>query len=228
MHEIAKNLGSFLSEMKVVVFLYAFIVSSAQAGLIPLGNTTVALTNLGLHLIGPNGNFERFSLTNLSLFATHQFFNPQQPTVLFSYGYTDNFTSPVTDLIVKAYNSRGGYNFAVIDWKDYDTGNYISVISRMHWIASQFGEKLYDIHKDGKINLNTWHFLGFSLGAHLVGFTARKIQESSNRNVVIPRITALDAAGPGFYEPIIVYVVMKPLQKSDGKFCNNVMKKFND
>lgn len=202
--------------MKTVVVLCIFV-SCAQAEIIYLQNTTVELTNLGMHLIGPDTMFERFSLTNLSLFPTHQYYNTKLPTVLFVYGYTDNFTSPVTDLIVKAYKTRGGHNIAIIDWKDYDTGNYVSVISRMHWIASQFGENFHEIHSKRQIDLNTWHCVGFSLGAHLCGFTGRRIQQLSNNAVSLPKITALDAAGPGFYEPFIVYLVMRPLQKSDGK-----------
>lgn len=203
--------------MEIVMMLSAFL-ATVQALLTNFSNTSGsnALTNLGIYVTGPNSMFERFSLTNLSEFPSNQFYNIQFPTILYCYGYTDNFTSLSVDLIVAAYKSRGGFNILIIDWSDYDTGNYISVISNMHSISNLFGESLYSMHVQGLINLSMWHFIGHSLGAHMVGFTARRIQETSKKQVIIPRITALDPAGPGFYEPI-VYNVMKPLSKSDGE-----------
>lgn len=51
-----------------------------------------------------------------------------------------------------------------------------------------FLDKGYDVNK--------LHFVGHSLGGHCIGLVARRLRKSSN--YIIPRLYALDPAGPGF------------------------------
>ena len=45
-------------------------------------------------------------------------------------------------------------------------------------------------------SLTRFHFIGFSLGAHVVGNAGARVFELTNRKV--PRVTGLDPAQPGF------------------------------
>lgn len=51
---------------------------------------------------------------------------------------------------------------------------------------------------DYNISLSSIHLVGHSLGAHISGFAGKYLQNTLNES--IPRITALDAAGPLFEE----------------------------
>lgn len=207
--------------MKIfVLFSGFFFFASVQAQFFNnISEFGRALTNIGLYITEGN-NSERFSIKNLSLFPSDKLHKTLKlPTVLFCYGYSDNFPSPAVDLITAAYNLRGGFNVLVIDWSDYADGDYISTLFDVHSIANVFAKKFYGMHANASINLTTWHFIGHSLGAHILVFIARRIQEISKMQVIITRLTGLDVACPGFYQPII-YDLMKPLRKSDGESEN--------
>ena len=51
----------------------------------------------------------------------------------------------------------------------------------------------------------------------MAGFIGRSVIKNSNNKLIIPRITALDPAGPMFYPPIIF---IKPINKNDAKFVD--------
>lgn len=65
-------------------------------------------------------------------------------------------------------------------------------------------------------NIEKFHFVGHSLGAHLLGQVGRTTKASTIK-LELTRITGLDPAGPAFF-PISPFLV--PLGSSDAKFVD--------
>lgn len=63
-------------------------------------------------------------------------------------------------------------------------------------------------------DLESFHLIGFSLGAHLMAEVGRTVQELSEGELKISRITGLDPASPAFF-PLNPYVIA--LNKNDGE-----------
>lgn len=156
-------------------------------------------------------------------------------TVFFIYGWLDSaFTinnETFTELTVLDDNFPYQYlyyayfygfldspNFVALNWTAYNTGDYVSVISNLQTIANEVGDQLYNLQFNSStpIDLSQWHFIGFSLGAHLAGLIARRIKERANGSFYISRITGLDPAGPLLNYPIIA-CFFPHLDKNDGE-----------
>lgn len=148
--------------------------------------------------------------------------------MLFIYGWLDEtvkFESNNVEIGFKnafenfvTSNSRGPKDdLLVLNWTAYNQDDYFTVINRLQPIAIEIGDQLFKMASlDDPIDLSTWRFVGFSLGAHLVGLIARRIKERSNGNLIVPRVTALDPAGPFLNYPI-TSCIFPHLEKTDGK-----------
>lgn len=163
-------------------------------------------------------SLESYSLTDMHLFVKSGNYIANLPTILYSFGYTENINASTIQVILKAYQKRGGFNFLVADWSAYDSEQYLTIVQgQLRGMGEVYGKKLYEMQSNGSIDLNTWHFIGHSLGAHMSGYIARAINQISSKTIKIKRITALDPAGPMMYD-LIDYLIRMPLRKTDGKF----------
>lgn len=108
-------------------------------------------------------------------------------------------------------------NFIVMDWSEYNT-NYLVSLSSMPVIANVIGDQLYELSQNpyNSLNLTNWHFIGHSLGAHIVGMIARRIKARAGE-IIIPRVTGLDSAGP-----IIEFPLIRDLYPRLTKDCGTV------
>lgn len=170
---------------------------------------------LGITLTSLVGN-ELFLLKNIQDLPKSPKFNKTQPTAVFCYGYTSYFQHDPVLKLMKAYQKRGGHNFLVLEWDDYNTAEYFSVKKKLNEIASTFAESIYQLHLNSSIKLSSWRLIGHSLGAHMMGYLSRHIQEISDGKVKMKHLTAIDPAGPGFRD-LFDYLIYRPLRKTDGK-----------
>lgn len=108
-------------------------------------------------------------------------------------------------------------NLIVLDWSVYNT-DYITSLKSMPQIANIIGDKLYEMSQDpsNRLNLDNWQFIGFSLGAHIVGMIANRIKMRAGR-ILIPRVTGLDPAGP-----IIEFPIFRDVYPRLTKDCGNI------
>lgn len=163
---------------------------------------------------------DKLPLINLEMTLINStLFNRDLKTVLYFHGWMANFYSHHIQETRQAFHKLGDYNFLVADWSDYNTGNYIDAARRLNGIGRLFGQKLAKMVKVKQINLDNWHFVGESFGAHMAGAAARAIKESStDSKFIVPRVTGLDPAGalfsPSAYVPFVLY---KGLTKDDGE-----------
>lgn len=171
--------------------------------------------NIGLIVTAPSAPDDSYIMANLSQFVKRTSWNGNLPTILYSYGYTEKMNSSSIQRIMKAYHLRGGYNFLAVNWAEYNDGLYNTVRAKMMQIGNNLGKKLWEMHSQGLINLTKWHFIGHSLGSHIVGYIARSITAASANNFKIKRLTALDPAGPMMYD-VYDFMKFKPLWMTDG------------
>ena len=148
----------------------------------------------------------------------HPSYNNDLPTEIYSYGYTENYTSPTTQNIVKSYIERGQHNILVIEWSSYNSGNYIfEAIPNMKKISGIIGKTLLAMKALG-FQLNKFHLVGHSLGGQMVGYIGRNVYQNSNKTIKMQRITALDPAGPLFYDFMATAFNNQPINKDDGGY----------
>lgn len=125
-------------------------------------------------------------------------FNPELPTKIFAHGWGG---SP-RDF----YSSRDGYlsreqcNFIAMNWTDMSTGplpppaDYPYVVEvQVPRAGRNLGELVDFIIENTGAPVSSFHLVGWSLGAHVVGNAGAAITSGK-----LPRITGLDPAGPFF------------------------------
>lgn len=183
-------------------------------------------------------NYFEISITNLGILENFVpiFNNIASETVFFIHGWLDtpfeilsgqvaadinilDESSPFQYLYFSYYlGTLPSPNFVALNWTAYVTSDYLTVLNMMQPIANEIGDKLFEMafNSTNPIDLSKWHFIGFSLGAHLAGLIARRIRDRSNKSFYITRITGLDPAGPFLNYPI-TSCIFPHLEKNDGE-----------
>lgn len=160
--------------------------------------------------------FKLFALNDTSSLLNDPSFDNNRPTMLYGYGYTERYNSSSVQKIVEAYIERADHNILVIDY--YSGGNYFfEAIPNTHKVGDLLGRKLLEMKRSG-FNIEGFHLIGHSLGAHLVAFIGRSVNAHSNKTEEVRRITALDPAGPFFYG--VGQRLNRPMKKEDGRFVD--------
>ncbi|XP_044733875.1 pancreatic triacylglycerol lipase-like [Chrysoperla carnea] len=75
--------------------------------------------------------------------------------------------------------------------------SYIDSVRNSSRIGTAIGELLAKYVEEG-MPLKTIHVVGYSLGGHIVSFIGKAFKQHFNNELRLPRITALDPAGPIF------------------------------
>ncbi|KAG5683921.1 hypothetical protein PVAND_013179 [Polypedilum vanderplanki] len=144
-------------------------------------------------------------------------FNKSRTSVILTFGWQCNFTSPIINTIVGSYiQRRHEYNIFVLDWSTYTNQNYLASVTSIPIVADYVANNLKKLIDDD-VNLENFHFIGHSLGCHLFGNIGKRLQEIAN--VTVSRISALDPAGPLFF-PSIFLNMIKPLSSTDANFVD--------
>lgn len=207
-----------LFSLIVVLSTFASLAASQNASVTTANGTanSSAYPGVGILIASPNGTYEKILLNNASAIFTHLWFNASLPTVFYTSGWATSISSKSTIALRDAYLARRNYNFLLTDWFDYNQGSYFQVVQRVRPIASQIAAALVTAWNQTENNLTTTHFVGHSLGAQMWGFIGRQVKNITNGTLILPRLTALDPAGPLFFTYCNV-TAAKPLNKADGK-----------
>ena len=93
----------------------------------------------------------------------HPKFNKDRDTVLYCFGYTENYTADSTQAIVDAYLWRNDHNILVVQWSMYNADNYffqaIPNTIRVSFVSISFGNLLLII-KSSSAWGKDWQSLG--------------------------------------------------------------------
>ncbi|XP_045538194.1 phospholipase A1 member A [Papilio machaon] len=142
----------------------------------------------------------------------HPEFDLSKPTSLYIHGYVEQATDDSILTVVRAYQRRGGHNLLLLDWSNLSFGNYLNVILDLKLLGEETAKAMTKLLKGG-LSIDGLHVIGHSLGAHLGGFCCKYLKSLGYK---VPRLTALDAAYPGFYPALF----LKPLSQQDARFVD--------
>ncbi|XP_063539600.1 pancreatic triacylglycerol lipase-like [Cydia strobilella] len=117
-------------------------------------------------------------------------FNPSHPTVVIAHGWFSNQNTDLNPVIRNAYLDKGEANVIVLDWGHLAMGDYVTAMNGVPTVGRGLGQFLGFVHETTGAPFSSMHLVGFSLGAHLVGFAGRELGGA------IARVTGLDPAGP--------------------------------
>jgi predicted alpha/beta-fold hydrolase len=170
--------------MKSLILIAVFIsikTSFAQ-------NTTI--TDVNLFLV--KGNNISTSL-NVSWDKVEQLlttdYDKSKKSVIFSFGWMDTLNSSSVSAIIDAYSTRDQeYNVFILDWSKYTTMNYFSAVWNIPEVALYVVTNFKHMMSIG-YDFDTFHLVGFSLGAQLSGYIGRYMQNLAN--FTLPRITGM-------------------------------------
>ncbi|XP_028289509.1 phospholipase A1 member A isoform X2 [Parambassis ranga] len=127
-----------------------------------------------------------------SLTKQNSSFNISRPTKIIIHGYRALGSKPswVKELAQSLLRAQD-VNVVVVDWIYGASFAYNLVVESYKEVAVQISVLINQLQKHG-CKLETFHFIGVSLGAHVAGFVGTLFEGK------IGRITGLDPAGPMF------------------------------
>jgi len=139
-------------------------------------------------------------------------FNCSLNTRIIVGGYFAKEDEEWIDEVVRQWLTLEPSNVIKVSWADSNRGLYHTAAYNSRIVGRQLSLFLYYLDQMFHINLDRFHLVGHSLGAHIAGFVG------SDNEGRIARITGLDPAGPIFVE---LNSSMR-LDPSDAKFVDVV------
>jgi len=142
---------------------------------------------------------DTIELTAESLAASH--FQPSHPVIILAHGW--NSHGRITEKGFGAdfaddYLAVGEYNVFSIDWGDLETwANYPQAAARTRPVGEHAAGLVALLAQHTGAGLANIHVIGHSLGAHVAGFLAKRVQGELGLGL-LPRLTGLDPAQPLF------------------------------
>ncbi|KAL6100400.1 pla1a [Pungitius sinensis] len=134
--------------------------------------------------------FTRASLTETQQQPSH--FNVSRPTKVLVHGYRAIGSRPSwVKQLAGALLRAKDVNVVVVDWVYGASFAYNLVVENYKEVALQISVLINQLQEHG-CKLESFHFIGVSLGAHVAGFVGTLFEGK------IGRITGLDPAGPMF------------------------------
>ncbi|XP_063355121.1 phospholipase A1 member A [Pelmatolapia mariae] len=133
---------------------------------------------------------QAFNETSLTM--ENSYFNPSRPTKVIIHGYRARGSKPSwVKRLGQALLRSQDVNVVVVDWVRSASFAYNLVVEIHREVAIQISVLINQLQNHG-CRLESFHFIGVSLGAHVAGFVGTLFEGK------IGRITGLDPAGPMF------------------------------
>lgn len=120
-----------------------------------------------------------------------------KPTKVIIHGWIANNRRSWYKEVTEAFLKIGDYNVVQVNWEKPARFAYVSSAINTKLV----GKKIATFFIDTKIVPENIHMVGHSLGAHIAGFAAKQIYQTTGKRV--SRISGLDPAGPYFHEHIL-------------------------
>ncbi|CAG9864189.1 unnamed protein product [Phyllotreta striolata] len=135
---------------------------------------------------------------NLTTFDFKEY-NITRDTKIIFHGYMENGSSDFDLVITNSYLKVSDVNIIVVDWS-YLSGTYLytKAVMSLGEVADYCAKFVAYLIRVVGVKQNQLHFIGFSLGAHLAGFTGKRLRAIYSET--IQRISGLDPAAPLFEE----------------------------
>lgn len=121
-------------------------------------------------------------------------FSTNRLTKVLIHGFVDDIHGEMITSIRKNFLAKEDMNVIVVDWSDIACSfNYFGAALRSEDVGVYLSELIEFLVSQGT-DINKFHLIGHSLGAHVAGAAGKAIRNAG----MVPRITGLDPALPGF------------------------------
>ncbi|XP_053602360.1 pancreatic lipase-related protein 2-like isoform X1 [Plodia interpunctella] len=144
--------------------------------------------------------------------------DPRGPFYVISHGFIDGGHKKWIENMVNALLNLEGNNAAtvfIVDWRGGAQPPYGQAVANIRLVGVMTAHLIHHIYEVlGLSNLDNFHFIGHSLGAHLGGYCGHALQKKYN--LKLGRITGLDPAAPYFSKT----VTLVRLDRSDAKYVD--------
>ncbi|XP_035684787.1 pancreatic triacylglycerol lipase-like isoform X1 [Branchiostoma floridae] len=125
--------------------------------------------------------------------VVNSYFDSSKKIKILIHGYMDDKTEEWLILAREAILAREDVNVIVVDWGGgANSINYIQVAANTRVVGAQIARLITYLMQLTFVSESSVHLIGHSLGAHISGYAGERLQPRP------ARITALDAAEPGF------------------------------
>ncbi|XP_068155629.1 uncharacterized protein [Drosophila tropicalis] len=119
------------------------------------------------------------------------YFNPNNPTRFTIHGWNSNYKDGVNTGVASAWFSYGDYNMIAVDWSRGRSLEYATSVAAVSGAGKKIADLIDYLVKNYQMSLDDLEVVGFSLGAHVAGYTAKQVTTGQVRKVV-----GLDPASP--------------------------------
>lgn len=210
---------SLLAFLSAQCVMYAFLDSYFGSSII--GDLFSSMSNV--RCLGPTTNFSTFLLYSRSNPTDHDVlatgdkkkleasnFDPDRPTKIIIHGFLDNLQ--LSDWMIKMKTEllmEGNYNVIIVDWSCGNGLPYNKAVENARKTGIEIADFMGFLQASVDANPLDFHLIGHSLGSQIAGVTGQRIGS-------LGRISALDPAGPKFYDAPLD----KRLDPSDAKFVD--------
>ncbi|KAL3279036.1 hypothetical protein HHI36_016552 [Cryptolaemus montrouzieri] len=138
-----------------------------------------------------------YDMTNLT--TPTGFFDEPSEIIFLIHGWTERANLSWVQNMTQAYFSRRDkkYHVILVDWHYESNPWYYYAVKNIKVIGEFMAEWMMHLATLEGFDMNRYHIVSHSLGCHVSAFIGRHITKIKGRP--LHRITALDAAGPGFF-----------------------------
>lgn len=190
----------------------------------PMSPEQVGTTFYFFHNSSHNGTHPIVTkVWTLENWTINEMTDPDKPLVIVTHGFTGDITTPWCLPLVNALLLNVNCNVIVADWRKGAEGpNYVTAAANSPMAGVQISKLLMKIIRETNCSLSPDNvtLIGFSLGAHVVGFAGRHFQKYTHMK--LGRITGLDPAGMLFEGTTVA------LSRSDAKFVDVIHTNMGD
>ena len=130
-------------------------------------------------------------------------FDASKPTVVYTHGYTQTIQRPWLRSVrqnfdqLQSGDQPAQFNLMLFDWSDYGQRAYGTSVSYVPYLGKLLAEFIDDhLSRRHNYSASRVHLVGYSLSAHIVGQTGRRLRALKNP---LGQITALDPTGICFH-----------------------------
>lgn len=141
-------------------------------------------------------------------------FDSSLPTRFVAHGFTDIGDAPWMLQMKNEYLELEPCNVVLVDWREAAKApNYPQAVANTRIVGAMIARLVQDMVAVGA-SYKSFHMIGHSLGAQIMGYAGQEIQRLDNNK--LRRISGLDPAGPLFesYGPVV------RVDKSDADFVD--------
>ncbi|KAF2886353.1 hypothetical protein ILUMI_19820, partial [Ignelater luminosus] len=134
------------------------------------------------------------------------------------HGWLESSSRQWVQNITQEYLRKGSYNVIQVDYAKPASERYGFAIYNVRPVGELVGNLIVNLYINYGVPLANFHIIGHSLGAHVSGYAGKHVNQLIRQK--IPRITALDAAGPFFEIPPIFN--LEGLRKDDADLLDAI------